>query len=656
MERPFPAYKGEQPYIFVSYAHEDAELVYPEIMRLKEQGFEVWYDEGISPGSTWRDEVALALTQCTVFLYYVTPRAVTSSNCLKEVNFCLSRERKILAVHLENTNLPAGLELSLSDMQAIIRNDHSNQDYQNKLFDSLRSLLPSVVEPIPLPANRSVAEPASDEKSIAVLPLENRSNDPDNEYLCDGISEELINGLTRIEGLKVAGRITAFAFKNHDADIKAMGEKLAVQTILSGSVQKSGNRVRISVQLQEVSSGRSIWSERFDGTVDDIFELQDDVAKKVIDALKVELGPRDLATVIDVGTTNIHAYDSYLLGMHEYRKLSRRDLNHAAKHFETACELDPGFASALGQLGWSYQYLNLAFGEEELAEKTQEAFARAEAAGYMHRIYPWPEIKRMINPELMPNERQLAEEACEKIRDPDPAWRFFEYIQLGDRLSRVGLFQAVLQFNELYLAASDYSLGETIQMDRKFMYPLGAAGRYEEAIGKWSRLLELQPDDPIVQGDRALLLVRTGQYSKAEEDLKIINSVWRKNFPQFYSLFWRGDLDAAREYFDWLDSRRNFDNLYRTYGRFMLGDIDKGLDLLEQAPDETTYGVAGSRLRLSWWCPQSVVAEVAQHPRYQELLKERGYDESWQAQLIQMVNQLTDITGIQIQLDSEYWP
>jgi hypothetical protein len=88
----------------------------------------------------------------------------------------------------------------------------------------------------------------------------------------------------------------------------------------------------------------------------------------------------------------------------------------------------------------------------------------------------------------------------------------------------------------------------------------------------------------------------------------------------------------------------------------MLGDIDKGLDLLEQAPDETTYGVAGSRLRLSWWCPQSVVAEVAQHPRYQELLKERGYDESWQAQLIQMVNQLTDITGIQIQLDSEYWP
>ena len=103
MERPFQAYKGEDPYVFVCYAHDDAALVYPELVRLKEHGFNIWYDEGISPGHTWRDEVALALTQCKVFLYFVTPRSVASSNCLKEVNFCLSRERRILAVHLERT-------------------------------------------------------------------------------------------------------------------------------------------------------------------------------------------------------------------------------------------------------------------------------------------------------------------------------------------------------------------------------------------------------------------------------------------------------------------------------------------------------------------------------------------------------------------------
>ncbi len=87
MERPFRAYKGEEPYVFVSYAHADAAVVYPELVRLKEEGFNIWYDEGIAPGQTWRDEVALALTQCKVFLYFVTPRSIASSNCLKGAEF-----------------------------------------------------------------------------------------------------------------------------------------------------------------------------------------------------------------------------------------------------------------------------------------------------------------------------------------------------------------------------------------------------------------------------------------------------------------------------------------------------------------------------------------------------------------------------------------
>ena len=151
--KPPPAYKGDEPYIFVSYAHDDGALVYPEITRLMEEGFNIWYDEGIAPGSTWRDEVALALTQCKVFLFFVTPRSVVSSNCLKEVNFCLSRERTILAVHLEPTKLPAGLELSLSDRQAILQNDHSEPVYQQKLSDSLGLLLPST--PVPAVSHRT---------------------------------------------------------------------------------------------------------------------------------------------------------------------------------------------------------------------------------------------------------------------------------------------------------------------------------------------------------------------------------------------------------------------------------------------------------------------------------------------------------------------
>ncbi len=148
MEKPFPAYQGDDPYVFVSYAHEDAELVYPEIARLNAEGFNIWYDEGIGPGLTWRDEVALALTQCKVFLYFVTVRSVASDNCAQELNFSLSRERKILAVHLEETTLPMGIELSLSNKQAIIRSDYAEEAYQKKLSDSVKSLLPRATEPL----------------------------------------------------------------------------------------------------------------------------------------------------------------------------------------------------------------------------------------------------------------------------------------------------------------------------------------------------------------------------------------------------------------------------------------------------------------------------------------------------------------------------
>ena len=175
MERPFRAYKGEDPYIFVSYAHADAALVYPELVRLKAHGFNIWYDEGIAPGQTWRDEVALALTQCRVFLYFVTPRSIASSNCLKELNFSLSRERKVLSVHLEQTQLTAGLELSLSDRQAILRADHSESAYQQKLTDALRSLLPDAARQPTVPEQQPVT---TNDKSIAILPLVNRSNDP----------------------------------------------------------------------------------------------------------------------------------------------------------------------------------------------------------------------------------------------------------------------------------------------------------------------------------------------------------------------------------------------------------------------------------------------------------------------------------------------
>ncbi len=350
MERPFQAYKGDDPYIFVCYAHDDAASVYPEIARLREHGFNIWYDEGIAPGHTWRDEVALALTQCKVFLYFVTPRSVASSNCLKELNFCLSRERKVLSVHLETTRLPAGLELSLSDIQAIIRSDHSEQAYRKKLTDALKRSMPDVADPIGIPG-RPAATP---DKSIAILPLVNRSNDPDNEYLCDGISEELIGGLASLKGLRVASQISSFAFKNQNIDLDLMGARLRVDHILSGSVQKAGTRVRIHFLLSRVSDGTSLWSKRYDRELEDIFELQEDVARQVIDALRVELAADQAAQLLDVGTEDARAYETFLLGLHAARAGTLETLIQAVAHFRQAVQLDPKYARVYWWLYFCY--------------------------------------------------------------------------------------------------------------------------------------------------------------------------------------------------------------------------------------------------------------------------------------------------------------
>ena len=285
MERPFPAYKGDHPYIFVSYAHADDSEVYPEISWLNEQDFNIYYDEGISPGSSWTDVLAKAVEQCHVFLYYLSPRSVQSVVCTDEVNYALTKHRQVLTVHLEETELPPGLEMSLGRKQAIIRRDYSEEPYRRKLSESLKSLLPDVEEAPPIVV--SDANKQRDEKSIAVIPLLTQSSDPDDENLSDGISEELMNGLSKIDGLHVAGRMASFEVKNQNIGHRALAERLGAEFLLSGRFQKSGNRVRINVQLNRALDGRNMWSEKYDETLDDIFELQDRIVERVIAALKI---------------------------------------------------------------------------------------------------------------------------------------------------------------------------------------------------------------------------------------------------------------------------------------------------------------------------------------------------------------------------------
>ncbi|TDJ34758.1 MAG: tetratricopeptide repeat protein, partial [Gammaproteobacteria bacterium] len=196
-----------------------------------------------------------------------------------------------------------------------------------------------------------------DDKSIAVLPFTNMSADADNEYFSDGISEELLNVLARIEGLQVAARTSSFAYKGTRKSIQDVGRELGVRTVLEGSVRKSGDNVRITAQLVSVSDGMHLWSQTYDRKLTDVFAIQDEIAASIVDALKVELLGTQRDALDDHATSNIEAYQAYLLGRHHWYKRTADDIELAVRYFEQAIEADPEYVPAYTGLADSYLLL-----------------------------------------------------------------------------------------------------------------------------------------------------------------------------------------------------------------------------------------------------------------------------------------------------------
>jgi len=194
----------------------------------------------------------------------------------------------------------------------------------------------------------AVIEPESTEQSIAVLPFVDMSANNDNEYFSDGLSEELLNILAKIKELRVAGRTSSFAFKGKNEDLRSIGEKLNVLTILEGSVRKDDkrNRVRITVQLVNVDDGYHLWSDTYDRDLDDIFAIQEEIAHKVVQALRITLLGEDEARLEQVVDTQINAYDLYLKGLKGINEGGYISLDKAVTQFQEALTLDPAYTPA----------------------------------------------------------------------------------------------------------------------------------------------------------------------------------------------------------------------------------------------------------------------------------------------------------------------
>jgi TolB-like protein/Tfp pilus assembly protein PilF len=327
----------------------------------------------------------------------------------------------------------------------------------------------------------------SDAGSIVVLPFANLSPDPDTEYFSDGMTDELISALTRVDELRVVSRTTAFAFKGKREDVRAIGAQLKVRTALEGSVRKAGRRLRVTAQLTDVTSGYQLWSEVFDRDLEDVFAIQDEISRAIVSALRGKLLGPDATRLVRPATDDLEAYTLYLKGRQLWNRRTEESLRLGLRQFERALERDPKYARA--HLGVADSYCILGF---YTALPPQVAFPQAKA-GALRALE--------LDPRLSEARPTLA--YVSMYHDWD--WSAAE-AQFRNAISNnpgyatahqwYGNFLSVLLRFEESLA----EFGKAVALDP--LSPLkGAAlgwsyyfaGRYQEAIAQCRRALELDP-------------------------------------------------------------------------------------------------------------------------------------------------------------------
>jgi serine/threonine protein kinase/Tfp pilus assembly protein PilF len=412
-------------------------------------------------------------------------------------------------------------------------------------------------------------------RSIAVLPFANMSNDREAEYFADGVSEELINALTKLGSLRVASRTSSFAFKGKELDVRRIGHQLNVETVLEGSVRKAGNRLRVTAQLVNVANGYHLWSERFDRELTDVFAIQDEIANAIVDTLKIKLIGAEKGPLVKPRTENLRAYELYLKGRHF---IARRGegLVRALTYFNESITADPKFASAHAALADTYNLLGwwCVFPANEAFPRAKEAATRAlalvpelaeahSALGFEATFYDWDaaaaerHLLRAI--ELNPGYATVHHWYAEYLMCAGQFEEAVAQAEGAQELDPVGLIVNTLVGMANYFARRpDVTIAEcreTLDMEPAFvpaLFWMGYAylqkGEYQKALEKFDALSRFTAAHRLVPGLTAFAHARIGNMAAAESDLATLSDA---DLPDVHAvssamaLLGRGDLNGA---------------------------------------------------------------------------------------------------------------
>jgi TolB-like protein/Flp pilus assembly protein TadD len=457
--------------------------------------------------------------------------------------------------------------------------------------------------------------------SIAVLPFVNMSADPEQEYFCDGLSEELINALTQIKDLKVIARTSAFSFRGKEVDVREIGEKLDVSNVLEGSVRKAGNRLRITAQLVNTESGHHIWSEKYDRDLDDIFAVQDEITDAIVEKLEPTLLGKEGEKLARRQTVALEAYNLYLQGRYFWNQRTDEGLKRAVDYFKQAIAKEPSYA--LAYVGIADSHILSSFYTPLPPKKVypkakqavlkalefDEALCEAHATlAFIMTAYDWDrngaerEFRRAI--ELNPGHANTRH------------WYSMHLSNMGRSDEAIREIRHALELDPL-----------SVVFRRSLGITLAHARRYEQAIDAYKQAIEFDPDLQCTHSNLGICYLYKSMYNEALEEFekeKLTSQDWhgtvKANIGITYAIVGRED-EARQLLKDLMDRAKEtrVSCVSLAILCFALKEIDKGFEVLERGYAERDFGFG-----LGWFKVDPLFDSVRSDPRFKALLKKIG--------------------------------
>ena len=530
-----------------------------------------------------------------------------------------------VAARVQSLSVPGGVMISGKVFEEIknhpgIKVEAFGEHDLKNVFNPI-SIFALANEGLSIPEQSYVREiTGSHKNSVAVLPFANLSPNPENEYFSDGVTEEIINALVKVDGLQVPSRTSVFAYKNTKKDIREIGKELNVATILEGSVRQAGNKIRVTAQLINTTDGFHVWSESYDGETKDIFKVQDEIAKMIAEKLESNFEMESESKLYEASTDSVVAYNHYLQGLFYWNKRTPESVQKAIKCYEKAIRKCITYTKAYSGLANCYSFLG-SIGYL----KGKEAFTRAEkyalkalelndfrggsyvALGFVDLLYNWnferaeANFRKAITMEPNNEEARLALSMYYRV---------------------IGDLERMLHHTKVAVQVAPVSLPALLQLGQAYLL----MERYDKALETFEKILELDPLFRAALEGLALTYAAQEKYGKAmkavKKYMKQVDSDYKGGTQLGYIAALQGDRKTAEENIKVIAEREKSNpdlNLSLDYAVIFaaLGDNDEAFKYLNKAVDEKL----GSILLVKTMNP---IIRLQNDPRYLQLLERIG--------------------------------